>query len=89
MNRYQRRKSARTTRKPRPQALPVRQDRVEAFCDWIETIPADPPFWTHPGFGEFADLTDGELMAAQLETDERILDHQHNAMFLRRLAGKP
>lgn len=45
----------------------TRLHRVHAFCDWLETIPAWPPFETREEYRFFADLTDGEMMEARLE----------------------
>lgn len=49
----------------------TRLHRVHAFCDWLDTIPPDPPYFEHPGFRVFADLTDGEMMAAHIEMRRR------------------
>lgn len=44
----------------------TRLHRVRAFCDWLESIPLTPPYHEQPGFRFFADLTDGEILAAQV-----------------------
>lgn len=49
----------------------MRQDRIMAFCDWLDTIEPDPPFYEHAGFDDFADLTDGEVLAARHELRRR------------------
>ncbi len=49
----------------------TRLHRVHAFCDWLDTIAPDPPFFRQAGFSAFADLTDGEIMAAQIEMRRR------------------
>jgi hypothetical protein len=49
----------------------TRMNRILAFCDWLETIPPDPPFFQHADFSKFADLTDGEIMAAEIEMRRR------------------
>lgn len=46
-------------------ADPIRAHRVKAFCEWLETIPPEPPFHQHPGFRFFSDLTDEEFAAAK------------------------
>ena len=45
----------------------TRLHRVHAFCDWLDTIPPAPPYFELPGFDAFADLTDGEMLAARQE----------------------
>jgi len=45
--------------------------RVTQFCDWLDAIPSDPPFFNHPDFARFADLTDAEIMAAKIEMHRR------------------
>ena len=49
----------------------VRQHRVTAFCDWLDTIPPTPPFHTRPEFRFYADLTDAEIDASQAEMRRR------------------
>ena len=39
----------------------IREDRVIAMADWLETIPPQPPFHQHPDFAQFSDLTDLEI----------------------------
>lgn len=50
---------------------PIRLHRVTAFCDWLETVPPQPPFHTRPEFRFYSDLTDGEIDAAQVEMSRR------------------
>jgi len=45
--------------------------RIEAFCDWLDTIPPDPPFHQHPGFRSFADLSAAEILEAIDEMHRR------------------
>lgn len=52
-------------------SAPIREHRIKAFCDWLETIPPSPPFHTHPAFRFYADLTDAEIMAASNEMRRR------------------
>tara|TARA_E500000305_G_C3851406_1_gene156299 strand:+ start:93 stop:302 length:210 start_codon:yes stop_codon:yes gene_type:complete len=49
----------------------VREHRVSAFCNWLDTIPPDPPFHAHPAFRFYRDLTDAEFWAAQKEMKRR------------------
>jgi len=48
--------------------------RIKAFCDWLDTIPPDPPFFQHPGFRFFADLSPAEIDAAIEEMGQRESD---------------
>ena len=52
-------------------AEPIRDHRVTAFCDWLDTIPPHPPFHTHPAFRFYADLTRQEIQAAANEMERR------------------
>ena len=52
-------------------ARSIREYRVKSFCDWLETIPPNPPFHTRPEFRFYTDLTDPEMMAAQREMERR------------------
>ena len=42
----------------------IRQHRVDAFAAWLRTAPGSPPFFQHPGFRFFRDLTQAEIAAA-------------------------
>jgi hypothetical protein len=57
----------------------IRQHRIEAFCDWLDTIPPDPPFHAHPGFRFFRDLTQLEIDAAASEMDRRAASNHAEA----------
>ncbi|MBZ9649411.1 hypothetical protein K9B33_17895 [Sphingobium sp. 3R8] len=43
----------------------IREDRVIAMADWLETIPTDPPFYKHPDWENFLDLSDAEISACE------------------------
>ncbi|CCW15780.1 hypothetical protein EBBID32_1080 [Sphingobium indicum BiD32] len=43
----------------------IRIDRVRAMADWMETIPPQPPFYEHPDFKQFSDLSDLEIEAVE------------------------
>jgi hypothetical protein len=49
----------------------IRQHRVTAFCDWLDTIPASPPIYTRPEFRFYRDLTADEFDAAADEMRRR------------------
>lgn len=51
--------------------MSIRKHRVIAFCDWLDTIPPEPPFYTHSEFRFFADMTDAERLAAADEMNRR------------------
>ena len=50
---------------------PFRTHRVIAFCDWLETIPPNPPFHTLPEFRFYRGLSSLEVRAAQAELRRR------------------
>lgn len=43
----------------------IREDRVIAMADWMETIPPQPPFYKHPDWENFLDLSDAEIAACE------------------------
>lgn len=49
----------------------IRDHRVTAFCDWLDTIQPVPPFHSHPAFQFYADLTQLEMQAASVEMERR------------------
>ena len=49
----------------------MRKDRIDALCDWLDTVPPHPPFHTRPEFVQFRDLTDEEMRAAGEEMRRR------------------
>lgn len=51
--------------------MSIREHRVIAFCDWLDTIPPEPPFYTRKEFQFYADMTDAEKLAAAREMDRR------------------
>lgn len=51
--------------------MTIREHRVTAFCDWLDTIPPNPPFHTRPEFAFYRDLTGVEFKAAQIEMERR------------------
>ncbi len=61
----------------------VREHRVNAFCDWLESVPPSPPFHTRPEFKFFADLTDAEMDAVGDEMERRAAAHHAEAEQLR------
>ena len=52
-------------------STPMRFHRVKAFCDWLDTVPPQPPFHTRPEFEFYSDLSDAEMSAAQAEMQRR------------------
>lgn len=51
-----------------------RQHRVEAFCNWLDTIPPGRPYRQQPGFRMlFGDLTVEEIAKAAEVMRERAL----------------
>ncbi|MEL7190562.1 MAG: hypothetical protein AAGK17_13495 [Pseudomonadota bacterium] len=52
-------------------AAPIRDHRVEALCDWLCTLPPEPPFHQRAEFKFFADITPREMLAAQQEMRRR------------------
>lgn len=67
----------------------TRLHRVHAFCDWLDTIPPDPPYFEHEGFRFFADLTDGEMLAARQELVRRANAARAEADALEAAARRP
>lgn len=53
--------------------MSIREHRVAAFCDWLDTIPPSPPFHTRPEYRFYRDLSDVEMRAAQVEMERRAL----------------
>ncbi|WP_230280720.1 hypothetical protein [Croceicoccus sp. Ery15] len=53
--------------------MSIREHRVTAFCDWLDTIPPSPPFHTRSEFRFYRDLSDVEMRAAQVEMERRAL----------------
>jgi len=60
--------------------------RIKAFCDWLDTIPPDPPFHEHPAFRFFADLVPDEIEAPFEEMRARAAG---DIEALSRLGGSP
>lgn len=60
--------------------------RIKAFCDWLDTIPSDPPFFQHPSFRFFSDLSPDEIEAAFNEMRSRAAA---DIEALERLGGTP
>ena len=46
--------------------------RVTRFVDWLQSVPTEPHFAERPEFAFFADLTGGELQAAEQELVRRL-----------------
>lgn len=68
-----------------PKGLPR---RVAAFCDWIESLPADKPFDAHPEYAFFSDLSVDELHQAEFELAHRlarVLATEQEALSRRRM----
>ncbi len=69
--------------------IPVRAHRVLAFCDWLISIPPDQSFEERPEFPFFADLTEGELCAAEEILARRYAALAHEQDFsVSRLSGR-
>jgi len=51
--------------------MSIREHRVIAFCDWLDTIPPSPPFHSRPEFRFYSDLSPLEMTAAQKEMERR------------------
>lgn len=60
----------------------MRADRVKALCDWLDTIPPTPPFFQHPQFVQFSDMTPAEMIAARDEMQRRSADAADEAAAL-------
>lgn len=43
----------------------IREERVIAMADWLETVPTQPPFYKHPEWENFLDLSDAEISACE------------------------
>ncbi|KKW93942.1 hypothetical protein YP76_04695 [Sphingobium chungbukense] len=65
----------------------IRNDRVIAMADWLDTIPSEPPFHQQPGFAAFSDLTDSEIVAVQQEMLRRATADENRIQSLSSLSG--
>lgn len=65
--------------------MTLRKHRVEAFCDWLDTIPPERPFRQQPGFRMlFRDLTADEIAQAAIIMRERAVSDLAEACALER-----
>lgn len=48
------------------------RNRVNMFCDWLASVPDEPPFQTRPEYAFFSEMTPAELDAAEHEMVRRL-----------------
>ena len=69
-------------------AAPIRQHRVNAFCDWLDARPRGLPWDKDPGVRKFDDLTQDEWEECMNEIKHRAATHRRTARILGKLTIK-